>query len=79
MSLPTTPHQTAHPRIAAFALAGFVWTLASVVLGVVPGLGPSMQVFTLLLHLLGVTVLVASGAVYALLWWRSYLNERIGE
>jgi len=79
MSLSSVPSRTAHPRIAALALAGLLWTLASLVLGAVPGLGPSMQMFTMLLHLLGMTVLVASGAVYGLLWWRSYLDERLGE
>lgn len=69
-------HRFERPWLAALAAAGVVWFAASLPLGFVADIHPMVGVLAAALHFLGVATLLVSGVVYALLFWRGYLDEK---
>jgi Zn-dependent protease with chaperone function len=69
---------SSRPWLAASVAAGAVWFLASFPLGFVAGaVHPVLNVVAAVLHLLGLATLLASGGLFALLWWRDYVSDRL--
>jgi Zn-dependent protease with chaperone function len=67
-----------HPWLAGLAAAGGVWLLLSVPLGYLgSAVHPAFDALGATLHLLGLAALLASGLLFAGLWWGSYLGDRL--
>ena len=67
----------AHPWLTALAAAGAVWFLGGFPVAYFGGtLHPAFDLLGAFLHFLGLGTLLASGVVYAVLWWRRYLDRR---
>lgn len=66
------------PWLAALAAAGGVWFVASFPVGALgPAVHPGFGLLGVILHGLGLAALLASGVIFAFLWWRSYLTDRL--
>lgn len=66
----------AHPWLVAVAAAGGIWLVMSFPVGVLgQHVHPAFTPMSVVLHLLGVSVVILSGIVFGVLWWADYVNE----
>ena len=64
------------PWLAATAAAGAVWLVASFPVSALVAVHPILGLLGAILHVIGLAALIGSGVIFAVLFWRDYLNER---
>ena len=65
------------PWLAGLGAAGVVGFLASLVLApFILGIDPTLDLFVLVLHGLGLAAMVGAGVVYSVLFWRDFFDRK---
>ncbi|MFB6298864.1 MAG: hypothetical protein ABEH65_01230 [Halobacteriales archaeon] len=64
------------PWLAAVAAAGGVWLVLSFPIGFLGSFHPLLNYLGIFLHFLGLGTLLASGVIFAVLWWKQYINKK---
>jgi len=66
-----------HPWLVAIAAAGGVWLVVSFPTALLGQyVSPAFTPLSVVLHLLGMSVILLSGIVFGILWWANYVEEK---
>lgn len=71
--------QLSQSWLRTLALVGILCMIVSFFIGLVgSGNFPILGLLAIILHVLGLLLIIASGMIYSILWWRDYIYEKIG-